>query len=179
MSESLNEEQLAELDAFLLSEFCDEETLSVDEAHGLLCAAIAGPGEHEWAELEEMIWGQPEFPDAGVEQRMRGLLAAMHAEIQATLAAGRNLEPLAVEVEDEETSGIAYEGWCYGFILGVSLNQEAWDEMPKPQLELLSPIAKLALLNDEESDEMDDDEYEQWVELLPGAVSGLYGYFHS
>ncbi len=180
MSTPLNDDELAELDAFLLSEFCDDESLSVDEAHGLLCAVVAGPGEHPWAELESQIWGEPNFPDAAVEARLRELLSRMHAEIADTLASGRNLEPLAVEVEDDagETEGVAYEGWCYGFILGASLDQSAWDELPKPQLELFSPIAKLALLNDEESDEMEDDEYEQWVELLPGAVSGLYGYFH-
>jgi hypothetical protein len=39
-------------------------------------------------------------------------------------------------------------------------------------------MAQLALLNSDEEPEMDDEEYESWVELLPGAVLGLYSYWH-
>jgi hypothetical protein len=44
---------------------------------------------------------------------------------------------------------------------------------------LLGPIARLALLHVEDEPEIDEEEYELLVELLPGAVAGLNAYWES
>ena len=71
----------------------------------------------------------------------------------------------------------AYEGWCLGFIHAVADHQESWDKLEKSEQELLTPIAKIALLLNEEEPDMDDEEYAACIELLPGAVAGLYSYW--
>ena len=174
----LSENELAELDEFLLSDACDDEVLTVDEVHGLLTALLAGPQplpEEEWL---PMAWGEPEFADDAERQHMVGLMRRMHDDIDETLKLGRDFEPLAVEVEENGVDVVAFEGWCFGFMLGVETCQDEWDSLPKDEGNLLAPMAQLALLNSDEEPEMDDEEYEQWVELLPGAVMGLYSYWH-
>lgn len=176
---TLSEDNLAELDDFLLSEQCDADTLSVDEAHGYLTALIVGPEEPEQAHWMKAIWGEPQFTDDAQREAMQGLLLGMHDEIADTLAKRLPFEPLAVE-EEEEGEGevfVIYEGWCYGFMLGVNEAEEEWASIPEDEQGLLAPMAQLALLNDEEEADMDEAEYESWVELLPGAVVGLYGYW--
>lgn len=173
----ISEEELGELDSFLLSEACDE-ALAVDEAHGYLTALIAGPSHVQEEEWMGAVWGQPRFVDAAQRDHMIKLLQRMHDDIVATLEGGLDFEPLAIEIEEEGELLEAYEGWCFGFMLGVGHDEEAWASLPKDEQPLLTPISQLALLHGDDEIEMDDEEYTSWVELLPGAVLGLYSYYH-
>jgi len=173
-----SEEALAELDAFLLSNACGDEALSVDQAHGFITALIAGP-EPMGDDWMQQVWGRPDFSDKEQAERMSELLRWMRDDIAATLEEGRPFEPLVVEEEEEGELFEVYEGWCYGFMLALAERPAPWEGLPKDQQALLTPIAQLALLENEEAEtEMDEDEYLSWVELLPGAVAGLYGFWH-
>lgn len=174
----LTEEELITLDTFLLSEACDGAALSIDEAHGFLTAIIAGPAQVAQKEWLTEVWGQPRFADAAEKQRLTELLLRLHDEIATTLQAGRSFEPLVVEVEEDGEATEAYEGWCFGFMLGVAQHQEMWDRLPRDEKMLIAPMAQLALLNSEEAVAMRDEEYASWIELIPGAVMGLYRFWH-
>lgn len=174
----LNEIELAELDEFLLSDACDEDALSIDEAHGYLTALAVTPEPPADDEWQTGIWGQPTFADEGEKQRMTSLLQRLYNDLVSTLEARRDFEPLIIETEEGGEIMEAYEGWCFGFMLGVEQQQELWEELPQNEQNLVAPMAQLALLYSDEETDMDDDEYDDWVELLPGAVMGLYAYWH-
>lgn len=177
---ALSEEAYTELDSFLLSDACDDETLTVDEAHGLLTALIIAPEPTETEVWLETVWGEPDFADKAEALAMTELMLRLYEEIETSLQKRHDFEPLAVEVEEDEEVIVAYEGWCYGFMLGVEMQEAVWEALPEDEQNLLAPIAKLALLStdEEQEQEMEDDEYAAWVELLPGAVMGLYAYMH-
>lgn len=175
---ALTDAELTELDEFLLSDACSDETLSIDEAHGLATASHAGPDPLSDEAFVEAVWGSPEFDSDTQRQRFSEMLIKLYHEVGDTLRSGRPFEPLVVEEEDEGELFEVYEGWCFGFMLGVERNQNSWEELPSDQEALLMPMAQLALLTGEEETEMDEDEYLAWVELIPGAVAGLYGYWH-
>lgn len=174
----LTEEELVELDNFLLSDACDGAALSIDEVHGFLTAIIVGPEEVDQEEWLTAVWGKPRFADEAEEQRMTGRLLRLRNEIAATLEAGRSFEPLVVEVEQDGEVAEAHEGWCFGFMLGVAHHQALWDRLPRDEKTLVEPMAELALLNSEEEPGMSEEEYTSWVELVPGAVMGLYRFWH-
>lgn len=179
MAAPLTDAELSELDDFLLSDACDDDTLSIDETHGYLTALAVGPAavpESDW--LGE-VWGEPRFEDAADAERLTGLLRRMHAEIADGLACGAPFEPLIVEEEENGEVFATYEGWCFGFMLGVERDENQWQPLPKEEQALLAPMAQLALLGSDEESEMSDDDYAAWVELIPGAVAGLYRYWHS
>lgn len=175
----LTDEEFSELDRFLLATNEGEARLVVDEAHGYLTALTAGPemtGCDEWLKV---VWGTPQFSDDESEQRMRGYLLRMQHEIATDLAAGATFEPLVLEEMDGNEVTESYEGWCFGFMLGIADQSNHWEQLPKAEQALLAPIAKLALLHDDEESDMDDEEYDAWVEMLPGSVVGLYNYWRS
>ncbi len=178
MHKPLSDEEMAELDGFLLSDACHDEALSIDEVHGLFTALVVAGVSLPEGERLTIAWGNPSFPDSSWEEKLSGLMARLYQTIEAELAAGVRFEPLAVELEEEGDSVVAYEGWCFGFMIGVELQQESWDALPKAEQGLLTPIAQLALLNSEEPPDMDEEEYAGWVELLPGAVAALYAWWH-
>lgn len=173
----LNETELAELDEFLLSDACEEDALSIDEAHGYLTALVVTPNPPADDQWQTAIWGEPAFADESQKQHMTSLLKRLFNEVLTTLQTRRDFEPLVIETEEEGETVEAYEGWCFGFMHGVEQQQELWDQLPQNEQSLVAPMAQLALLYSEEAD-MDEDEYDDWVELLPGAVMGLYAYWH-
>lgn len=174
----LNEAELGELDEFLLSDACDEDALSIDEAHGYLTALVVTPDLPADDQWQTAIWGQPTFADEQQRLRMSSLLQRLYKEVVTTLQARLDFEPLVIETEEEGDILEAYEGWCFGFMLGVEQQQALWDELPHNEQSLVAPMAQLALLYSDEETDMDDDEYDDWVELMPGAVMGLYAYWH-
>ncbi len=174
----LSDAEFAELDQFLMAGE-DEGCMPIDQAHGFITALVVGPeplGQESWTRA---VWGEAVFEDEQQKTHMTDFLLRIHNEIMTTLEDRRPFEPLIIEEEDEEGELLeAYEGWCLGFMHGVSDHHDQWDALPKNEQELLSPIAKLALLCVDEEMEMDEEEYEMCVELLPGAVMGLYEYWH-
>lgn len=174
----LNDAELGELDEFLLSDACEEDALSIDEAHGYLTALLVTPNPPTDEQWQVAIWGEPAFVDDAQRQHMSSLLQRLYSEVAATLQARRDFEPLVIETEEEGDTLEAYEGWCFGFMLGVEEQQELWDELPQNEQNLLAPMAQLALVYSDEEVDMDENEYDDWVELLPGAVMGLYAHWH-
>ena len=167
---ALTDAELAELDEYLLSE--EDDRLAIDEAHGYLTALIvSGCDSGEDAILKALL-GQAK-PSA----RIAELLLRMVQDIAIELESSAPFEPMVIEEEENGESFEVYEGWCFGFMLAVSDNEETWTQLPKDQQALLEPIATLALLREEELD-MDDEEYTGWVGLLPGSVNSLYTYWH-
>ena len=173
----LTEEELGELDEFLLSDACDD-ALSIDEAHGYLTALAVTPNLPAVGEWQAAVWGQPDFADEQQREQMASLLQRLYNEVVSTLVARRDFEPLVIETEEEGELLEAYEGWCFGFMHGVEEQQALWDELPQNEQSLVAPMAQLALLYSDEETDMDDEEYGSWVELIPGAVMGLYAYWH-
>jgi uncharacterized protein len=177
-TEVLSEDEFAELDTFLLA-LEEGEGLSVDEVHGYITAIIASSDSDEQQEWLPQVWGEPVFADESEKDYMTEIMRRMYSEISEMLQQGLRFEPLVIEEENEEGEvEEAYEGWCFGFMRCVAERQDQWGDLPKKEQELLSPIAKLALLCTEEGVDMDEDEYELCVELLPGAVAGLFSYWH-
>jgi uncharacterized protein len=171
----LTEDELAELDTFLNSSACDEDTLGVDEAHGYLTALSLSSENGELATgWQEEIWGQPRFADEAQRRHMHELLERLPLDIVDCLTRREPFDPLVIESEEDGVVVESYEGWCFGFMLGLEQQWEVWQGQPDDAQDLIIPIAQLALLMDEEGEEMSEEEYQQWVELIPGAVAGLF-----
>lgn len=173
----LTDEEAMELDAFLLATEGDEQRLPIDEAHGYLTGLIVGHAPLSMEEAMHAVWGEPAFKDDEEKQHMTDYLVRLYQDIVFKLKEGRSFEPLAVEIEDEGEILVAYEGWCFGFMLAVTGDEERWGKLPENEQSLLAPIAKLALLYADEEVDMEDDEYEMLTELLPGSAVGLYQYW--
>lgn len=174
----LTDAELTELDTFLLSDACEEETFSIDEAHGYLTALLITAPDTTIDEWSSTIWGSPNFTSAEHEQHHRRLLARLYEDVRHSLESNQPFEPLVVEVEEDDGVILeAHEGWCYGFIYCVEQYPDHWGQLNKDGESLLAPIAQLALLDSDEEPEMEEEDYNLWVELLPGAVMGLRDYF--
>lgn len=175
MTTPLTDLELAELDTFLLSE--EDDRLPIDEAHGFITALVVSGARINDETLIEEVCGDTHFGSDGERQRIASLILKMRDEISGVLQSKAPFEPLIIEEEEDGETFEAYEGWCFGFMLGIANQHEQWDLIDKDQEELLAPIAQLALLHSGE-EEMDEEEYELCIDLLPGAVNSLYASWH-
>lgn len=169
----LSDDELVELDDFLLSGEDEEQRLPVDEAHGFITGLLVGRSPFNETEWMEVVWGQPAFANAAQQEHFTNLLRRLYADVQRMLADDQAFEPLVAEMEEDGEVFEAYEGWCFGFMLAVSRDEERWGQLPKDEQSILSPIAKLALLHSDEHMEMEDDEHDMLIDLLPGSVQSL------
>ncbi len=172
----LSDDELMALDTFLLSAE-DDESMSIDEAHGYLTALIVGHSRTEQSEWLPAVWGSPVFSDSEEELKMTEMMQRLYNEIKATLTANKTFEPLVTEMEEDDEVFVEYEGWCFGFMMGLAQEADKWDLIPKEEQELLTPIGELALVYVEEASPVDAEDYETLVELIPGSVASLYRYW--
>ena len=171
---SLNDAELIELDELLQT---NDDYLLVDEAHGYISALVVAQGDS--LDDEEWLFGILGDSEKLVEPRMKTLLTRLRDEIVASFTSGGVFEPLVAEIEDDGEILESYEGWCFGFMMALSVEEESWTELPQNEQDLLMPIAKLALLQENEDADMDEEEYNTYVDLIPGSVGSLYPYFRS
>lgn len=176
---SLTDEELTELDEFLLSGAEGVERLTIDEAHGYITALIVSGKDQDSTDWLGAVLDDLAFTDDAEQERIEDLLYRMWDEIEEMLRSRQVFEPLVAEFEEDGELIIEYEGWCYGFMLAVSEDETLWNELPKDEKDLLAPIAQIALLGEDEEVDLDDEEYEMLAELIPGSVGALYNFWHN
>ncbi len=170
----MTDEDYSRLDGILMDNI--DECLALDEAHGFLTAILVSQIELSQQECVESICGDSNL-DASVAAELSDLISTMYADIKQMLSSNQPFDILLIEIEEDDEIIEVFEGWCHGFMLAVSQEHDIWSTLEKNEHSILSPIAKLALLISDESLDMEEDEYELLVELLPGAVIGLNNYF--
>jgi len=170
----MTEEQYSRLDEILMDNI--DECLSIDEAHGFLTSIAVIQIELSNDECLDVICGDSDLNDK-ISIETSSLLQDMNIDIVAQLSSNEPFDILLIETEEDGDIIEVFEGWCHGFMLAVSQESTIWDSLEKNESSMLSPIAKLALLISDETLEIEDDEYDMLVELLPGSVIGLNSYF--
>ena len=84
----LTDEEIVELDEFLIAAEEDEQHLPIDEAHGYLTALVAGHASLSMEEAMQAVWGEPTFKDDEQKQRLTDCLVRLYQDISAKLKEG-------------------------------------------------------------------------------------------
>ncbi|MQQ99978.1 UPF0149 family protein [Glaciimonas soli] len=159
LDEPLSDKEFDELDDFLLSDRCGEESMTMDILHGYLTALVIGPEQILLGEWLPFVWGPtlkdaPKFKNDKEFERIVGLIARFMNEIAVTLeVAPKEYEPLFCEFEHEGKPLLDGEAWSLGFMEGVNLRAQAWEPIWSSNLAtVVEPIRLLAEKAAEESD---------------------------
>ncbi len=155
----LTEKEFDELDQFLMSDHCSDETMAMDALHGYLTAIAIGPASVPVDEWLPRVWGPededvPQFRHQQQAERIRSLMMRMLQEIEVTFeVAPKDFEPLFSEYPWKGKSVLDGEAWCWGFLEAVKLRPELWQRLlDSPQASLLRAIELLG------AEELDDDD---------------------
>ena len=153
----LTDEEFDELDRFLMSSQCGDETMAMDALNGYLTAIAIGPVDVAPAQWLPRIWGPtpqdaPKFRDAQQSARIHELLSRALEEIRVTFeVAPKDFEPLFSVHKFKGKELLDAEAWCWGFLEAISLNEAAWQPLRASSQAIL--LRAVDLLGAEEIDD--------------------------
>jgi len=129
----LTDEEIKELDQFLLEAEGIEESMDISILDGFLTAIVCGPKTIMPSEWIRWVWDMeggedaPEFKDQAQAQRIIGLLMRHMNDIAQTLhQAPERYEPLLMENPNGGDPIPILDEWCSGFMKGVQLDSDGW-----------------------------------------------------
>jgi uncharacterized protein len=153
----LTDQEFDELDRFLMSSQCGDETMAMDALNGYLTAIAIGPVDVAPAQWLPRIWGPtpqdaPKFRDAQQSARIHELLSRALEEIRVTFeVAPKDFEPLFSVHKFKGKELLDAEAWCWGFLEAISLNEAAWQPLRASSQAIL--LRAVDLLGAEEIDD--------------------------
>jgi uncharacterized protein len=143
----LTDEEISELDDFLLDAAGLEEPMDISTLDGFLTAIVCGPRTVMPSEWMRWVWDMehgedaPQFQDQAQAQRILTLLMRHMNDIAGTLLdAPEQFEPLLMENPNDGDPIPILDEWCTGFVKGVMLEAEGWLPVTVGKPEWMSTI---------------------------------------
>lgn len=129
----LSEEEIQELDRFLLDAEGIEESMDIAALDGFLTAIVCGPKTVMPSEWMRWVWDMergedsPEFESQAQAQRILEFLMRHMNDIAQTLQQDpEQYEPLLMENPNDGDPIPIIDEWCSGFMKGVGFDREGW-----------------------------------------------------
>ena len=167
---------------------CEEAALGLDEIHGVMSAALCGPGTVSFEDCvcaaflgggEETEESKCELPSALME-----MLSVLYEDTLRSIEEGSFLPIVSCEQgDDSDEENPDAKQWCEGFLLGMEYNRSGWKLDNDRVLDLLAPIILLADQGEFEQaaahvQEISADDFRQeLLQSLPGSVCELRRFF--
>ena len=132
----LIDQEIEELDAFLLSDDGLENAMDVSGLDGFLCAVLSGPNVIMPSEWMRWVWDStegkqsPEFTSEKQAQRILDLLMRHANDIAVTLTQfPQYYEPLFLERDHKGRTVSIVDEWCCGYVKGIALDPSGWQPL--------------------------------------------------
>lgn len=129
LNEPLSDQEIAELDEFLMSDATPEESMDIVTLDGFLTSLVIGPEVVPPSAWLKTIWGgegEPRFASSEQAQRVISLIMRRFNTLSFLFEEPPEFAPILWEREVEGTTYRIADDWCWGFMAGVSLAAQAW-----------------------------------------------------
>ena len=147
VQDPLSDQEIEELDDFLLDAEGIDESMNVSMLDGFLTALICGPKLIMPTEWMRWVWDtehgkdSPNFSSEDEAGRILSMLTRHMNDITSTLSqAPEYYEPLLLENINHGNPIPILDEWCMGFVKGMSLDEEGWSDIAVANPQWLSTI---------------------------------------
>ena len=177
----LDDFEYDELESFLLSLEYDEAVLNMSEFDGFVTAIVSGPDDIPATEWLQVVWGGDrnapalESPEE-FERITRLMLRHLNSTATTLLEDPDAYEPWFMENRVDGNTFLVVDDWCIGYMKGVMLRPDLWQESGNDLLEILSPIP---LFTSDEGWDLLDQLADRHVEYLQKQVAATARATHS
>ena len=133
----LSDEEIDELESFLLSDTVSDETMTLDMLDGYFTAIVVGPAAIVPSKWLPGVWGDseddaPEYESMEQAQRILELmLRHMNGVVWSMEDDPDQFEPMMATRPFGEDAREYLDGemWAYGFVAGIELNRPEWQAL--------------------------------------------------
>ncbi|MGB8410944.1 MAG: UPF0149 family protein [Gallionella sp.] len=186
----LSDEEMDELDSFLMSDATSDETMMLDCLDGYLTAIVTGPVTLKPSEWLPRVWGttekdEPAFDTLAQAERITGLIFRHLNDIIWRLQQNPDtFEPVfdTTVYPDESREYTDGEMWAYGYMTGIDLQRRNWKaffDQPS-SVEVLRPIYLLGAedVTPEEAElSRTPEQRDELSEQIPASVAWIYRFW--
>ncbi len=184
----LSQEEMDELDDFLISDITSDETMMLDTLDGYLTAIVSGPVTLTLNDWLPGIWGsseehKPRFESiTQAEHILQLILRHMNGIIWMLQDDPEGFEPVLSAFRYRNREYMNGEGWAYGYMQGLALCREQWQPFfddPK-RVEILKPIHSLGsdeVTQEEEFLTQTPKQREKLTKQIPTCATQIYRYW--
>lgn len=185
----LTDEELEELEQFLMSDATPEECMDLAMMDGFLTALLIAPNTAMPSQWLPVLWGETEedemvWDSTEQMQHILNLVMRHYNERALDLQEGVDeYEPLIYEREHEGKTIPIIDEWCMGFMRGVRMDPEGWSELLDSDraLELVTPMFLYGTEEGweklEEHPEEADKNHDALAEAIGPCVIGIRDYW--
>lgn len=190
MMASLSNEEMDELDSFLMSDATSDETMQLDCLDGFLTAIVSGPVMLKPSEWLPHVWGPteddaPTFNTLEQAERITGLIMRqLNGIIWSMQHDPDTFEPTfdTAVYPDDQHEYINGEMWAYGYMSGIDLQRQNWKTFfDEPNsADVLRPIYLLGaddVTPEEEALTETPAQREKLSEQIPASVAWMYRFW--
>jgi uncharacterized protein len=187
---ALSEQEMDELDSFLMSDATTNEVMLLDCLDGFLTALVSGPVMPKPEEWIARVWGPtaedaPSFENAAKAERITDLLMRhMNAIGWSLLQEPEFFEPVFdLQVyEGDEREYMDGEMWAHGYMTGIDMQRDSWQALfeSKHGSEILRPIYLLGAPDVTEAEEElveTPAQREEFSKQIPASVALIYKFW--
>ena len=179
----LSDEEMDALEAILVSDTVPEDCMDLEMLDGFLAAVLLSPSVIEHSRWLPEVWsayGEMNFGTGKAVQRAIQLVLAYYNEMVTTLGrenSDERWEPLCFASEEGDDKPGIGEGWIDGFMQGLDLWPEDWqeglpDEIADDAQNVLRQIAMP--WESDEADTADDETRLGWLGAAGEAINGIF-----
>jgi uncharacterized protein len=187
---ALSEQEMDELDSFLMSDATTNEVMLLDCLDGFLTALVSGPAMPKPGEWMPRVWGPtaedaPKFENDVQAERITGLMMRHLNAIGWSLQQEpEHFEPVFdLQVyEGDEREYMDGEMWAHGYMTGINMQRDGWKPLFESRhgSEILQPIYLLGSPEITEAEEALVETPAQREELskqIPASVGLIYKFW--
>lgn len=186
----LSEDELEELDQFLMSDAVSDESMILESLDGYLTALVVGPTTIMPSRWFPGVWGPteehaPEFESMAQYQRIMELLFRhMNMIIRVLMHDPDGFEPLftTAQYDGSDREFLDGEAWAHGFMQGVALCRNDWQPL-YDSAEGQAWMRPIRLLGDDDAGPEQDEltrtpaQREELAEQIPAGIAAIYRYW--
>ena len=190
MMAPLSEEEMDELDGFLMSDATSDETMMLDCLDGFLTAIVTGPIMLKPSEWLPRVWGpterdEPTFNTLEQAERITGLIMRQLNGIIWSLQHDPDAFEPVFDITVYPDSPREYtdgEMWAYGYMSGINLQRHNWKTLFEDtnSAEVLRPIYLLGsddVSAEDEEKTKTPEQREELSEQIPASVAWIYRFW--
>ena len=173
----------------LSTELFKEDTMALEQIHGLLCAVVSSPIEVPQTQWISAIFDEEKkLLEKEEAKPLIKYLNTWHSEIQKKLEQDDTVEPYFLEegkeISYQKASNEQIASWAAGYMAGILLNQADWLESGHREIyQVLTPITSFAavfadkLPKGSQKPPAPEVIRAQYLTALPAAIQNSYNFW--